>query len=124
VKVVKPTSRARELPRGVIGGAEVSGTTAGSRGIYMGKFKVPPAAESRPHYHATAQSVLFMLSGRLEIRWGEDFGEGVTLEPEDMLYVPAQETHILRNVSDSEPVEYIVARDVAMDESVEVAWAG
>jgi uncharacterized RmlC-like cupin family protein len=124
MQVVKPTTSAREVPRGVLGGAEVSGTTAGSKNIYMGHFKVPPGAQSRPHYHAKAESVLYMLAGQLEIRWGDEFSDSVTLEPEDMLYVPPQETHILRNMSDSDPVEYIVARDAAADDSVEVPWAG
>jgi uncharacterized RmlC-like cupin family protein len=124
MKLVKPTVPEREVARGVIGGAEVSHETAGSSNIFMGRFRVPAGAESRPHYHAKAESVLFMLSGQLEIRHGDAFEETVAVAPGDMLYVKPNETHLLRNVSETEPAEYVVARDSAIDDSVEVPWSG
>ena len=62
--------------------------------------------------------------GPLEVRWGDQLEEVVELEPRDMVYVPPRETHILRNLSDSEPAEYVVARDSPTEDSVEVPWAG
>ena len=41
----------------------------------------------------------------------------------DMLYVPPRETHTVRNLSESEPAEYVVARDSPTEDSVEVPWA-
>ena len=41
-----------------------------------------------------------------------------------MIYVPPRETHILQNLSDNEPAEYVVARDSPTEDSVEVPWAG
>ena len=64
-----------------------------------------------------------MLSGRLEVRWGDHLEEVVELEPRDMVYVPPRETHILANLSDAEPAEYVVARDSPTEDSVEVPWA-
>ena len=40
-----------------------------------------------------------------------------------MLYVPPRETHTVQNVSDTEPAEYVVARDSPTEDSVEVPWA-
>ena len=40
-----------------------------------------------------------------------------------MLYVPPRETHIVENLSDTEPAEYVVARDSPTEDSVEVPWA-
>ena len=101
MKVIRPSGQERNVPRGVLGGAEISEATAGSHGIY-----------------------LLMLAGQLEIRWGDSFEETLTIEPGDMLYVPPNETHLLRNVSETEPAEYVVARDSAADDSVEVPWSG
>jgi uncharacterized RmlC-like cupin family protein len=123
MKVVKPSGD-RDLPRGVVGGAEVSQATTGAQNIYMGIFRVPPGARSRPHYHANCESACYMLRGRMEIRWGENLNESLTLEPGDMLYVPPQETHVLYNLSDTEPAEYVVGRNAATEDSVEVPWAG
>ena len=122
MKVVKPGPD-REVPRGVVGGSEVSEATAGAQRIYMGVFRVEPGARSRPHYHATCESAVYMLSGRLDVRWGERLEEAVSLEPGDLVYVPPRETHVLENLSDSEAAEYVVARDSPTEDSVEVPWA-
>jgi uncharacterized RmlC-like cupin family protein len=124
VRVVKPSDAERDVPRGVVGGAEISQATTGATNIYMGVFRVPPGARSRPHYHADCESAVYMLSGQLEIRWGDHLEETINIEVGDMVYVPPRETHILRNLSDKEPAEYVVARDSPTEDSVEVPWAG
>jgi uncharacterized RmlC-like cupin family protein len=122
VKVVRPAAD-REVPRGVVGGAEISQATAGAHNIYMGVFRVPAGARSRPHYHANCESAVYMLSGDLEVRWGEHLEESVIIGPGDLVYVPPRETHVLENRSDTEPAEYVVARDAPTEDSVEVPWA-
>src|SRR2546421_5228432 len=101
MKVVTPGPD-REVPRGVVGGAEISQATAGAHNIYMGVFRVPPGAQSRPHYHEHCESAVYMLSGRLRVRWGDHLEHDLALAPRDMVYVPPQETHVLENLSDSE----------------------
>jgi uncharacterized RmlC-like cupin family protein len=123
MRVVKPSAHERDVPRGVVGGAEVSQATAGATNIYMGVFRVPAGARSRPHYHANCESAVYMLSGSLEVRWGDHLEQTVEIGVGDMVYVPPRETHTLRNLSDSDPAEYVVARDSPTEDSVEVPWA-
>jgi uncharacterized RmlC-like cupin family protein len=123
MRVVKPQGD-REVPRGVVGGAEISQATAGASNIYMGVFRVPGGARSRPHYHANCESAVYMLSGRLRVRWGDRLERELALEPRDLVYVPPRETHVLENLSETEPAEYVVARDAPDEDSVEVPWAG
>ncbi|MFZ0042951.1 MAG: cupin domain-containing protein [Solirubrobacteraceae bacterium] len=122
MRVVKPGPD-RDVPRGVVGGAEISQATAGATNIYMGRFRVPPAAQSRPHYHEGCESAVYMLSGHLRVRWGDRLQEELELEPGDMVYVPPRETHVLQNVSDTEPADYVVARDSPLEDAVVVPWA-
>ena len=122
MKVIKPGPD-REVPRGVVGGSEISQATTGAHNLYMGVFRVPAGAQSRPHYHESCESAVFMLSGRLRVRWGDQLAEQVDLEPRDMVYVPPRETHVLENLSESEYAEYVVARDAPLEDSVEVPWA-
>lgn len=122
MKVVKPGPD-REVPRGVVGGSEISQATTGAHNLYMGVFRVPAGATSRPHYHASCESAVYMLSGTLRVRWGDELSEQVVLEPRDLVYVPPRETHVLENLSDTEPAEYVVARDAPHEDSVEVPWA-
>ena len=123
MKVVKPAAEDRATARGVVGGAEISQATTGATNIYMGVFRVPAGAQSRPHYHENCESAVYMLSGRLEVRWGDQLEETVEIGRGDMVYVPPRETHLLRNLSESDPAEYVVARDAPHEDSVEVPWA-
>jgi uncharacterized RmlC-like cupin family protein len=122
MKVIRP-SGTHEEPRGVIGGHEVSRETTGSSNLFMGIFQLQPGARSRPHYHANCESACYMLSGRMRIRWGERLENEVELGRGDMLWVPPHETHVLENLSQSDPAEYVVARDSPTEDAVEVPWA-
>jgi uncharacterized RmlC-like cupin family protein len=122
MRVVKPGPD-RNVPRGVVGGAEISQTTAGAHNIYMARFRVPAGAQSRPHYHADCESAVYMLSGGMLIKWGDRLEKQLELTPGDMLYVPPRETHVLVNVSASEPADYVVARDSPHEDAVVVPWA-
>jgi uncharacterized RmlC-like cupin family protein len=123
MKVVKSTGEEHDVPRGVVGGSEISQATAGASRIYMGVFRVPAGAQSLPHYHERCESAVYMLSGELEVRWGDSLEQTVQIGPGDMVFVPPRETHQLRNLSDSEPAEYVVSRDSPTEDSVEVPWA-
>jgi uncharacterized RmlC-like cupin family protein len=122
MRLVKPGPD-REVPRGIVGGAEISQATAGAHNIYMARFRVPAGTRSRPHYHEGCESALYMLNGSVRIRWGDHLEEEVVVEPGDMLYVPPRVTHIVENVSDSAPADYVVARDSPQEDAVVVPWA-
>jgi uncharacterized RmlC-like cupin family protein len=122
MRVVKPGPD-REVPRGVLGGSEISQATAGALNIYMGVFRVPPGARSRPHYHERCESAVYMLAGTLRVRWGDHLERELTIEPGDLVYVPPRETHVLENMSDTEAAEYVVARDSPQEDAVVVPWA-
>ena len=122
MKVVKPAGE-HDVPRGVVGGAEISRAPTGAQHIFMGVFRVPAGGRSRPHYHANCESAVYMLSGRLLVRWGDNLEDAVELEPGDMVYVPPRETHVLENHSPDVDAEYVVARDAPAEDSVEVPWA-
>ena len=123
MKLVKPAEQDRDTPRGVVGGSEISQATTGATNLFMGRFRVPAGAQSRPHYHANCESALYMLSGRIAIHWGEHLEQTLTVEPGDLLYVPPGETHVVENLSDDDPADYVVARDSPTEDSVEVPWA-
>jgi uncharacterized RmlC-like cupin family protein len=122
MKLVKPEGD-RDVPRGVLGGAEISQATTGAHNIYMGVFRVPPGAQSHPHYHAHCESAVYMIAGALRVKWGDHLEQELLLEPGDLIYVPPRETHILENISDHDPAEYVVARDSPQEDAVIVPWA-
>jgi uncharacterized RmlC-like cupin family protein len=123
MKVIRPGGAPHEEPRGVVGGHEVSRATTGSENLFMGIFRLPAGARSRPHYHANCESACYMLHGGMRIRWGERLEHVVELQQGDMLWVPPHETHVLENLSATEDAEYVVARNSPTEDAVEVPWA-
>jgi uncharacterized RmlC-like cupin family protein len=123
MKVIRPNVAPHQEPRGVVGGHEVSRATTGSEHLFMGIFRLPAGARSRPHFHANCESACYMLAGQMRIRWGERLENVVELEVGDMLWVPPHEVHVLENPSASEDAEYVVARDSPTEDAVEVPWA-
>ena len=123
MQVVKPGPE-HGTTRGVIGGAEISQATVGASNIFMGVFHVPPGSRSRPHYHANCESTLYMLRGNMLIRHGDQLEEELRVAEGDLLYVPPNETHVVENPSETETIEYVVARNSPTEDSVEVPWAG
>ena len=89
----------------------------------MGVFRVPPGRAVAPALpRALRERAATCSSGSMRIRWGERLEQQVVLEPRDLLYVPPHETHVLENLSETEPAEYVVARDSPTEDSVEVPW--
>ena len=122
MRVVKPGPD-RDTPRGIVGGAEISQATVGASNIYMGRYRVPPGSRSRPHYHDGCESALYLLSGGIRILWGDHLDQSLALAAGDMLYVPPRITHVVENVSDHDPADYVVARDSPQEDAVVVPWA-
>jgi uncharacterized RmlC-like cupin family protein len=89
----------------------------------MALFRVPAGAQSRPHYHENCESAVYMTSGSLLVKWGDHLEHEVMLEPGDLVYVPPRETHVLENLSLTDPAEYVVARDSPLEDAVIVPWA-
>jgi uncharacterized RmlC-like cupin family protein len=75
------------------------------------------------HYHENCESAVYMTAGRLLARWGEKLEQELTLELGDLVYVPPRETHLLENLSETEPADYVVARDSPHEDAVIVPWA-
>ena len=57
------------------------------------------------------------------IRRTSDLENDLTLQPGDMVYVPPRETHVLENLSSSDPAEYVAARNSPYEDAVVVPWA-
>ena len=122
MKLVKPGPE-HEVPRGILGGSEVSQATTGAISIYMAKFRVPPGARSRPHYHADCESALYMLSGSIEIRWGEHLEQTLVGRARRPALRAAARDPRRRQPLRRRAADYVVARDSPTEDSVEVPWA-
>ena len=88
----KETIRTKQRLPNFIG---ISGKTAGSTGLCM-------------HMIETA---LYVIKGRAKTRYGEGLSESVINETGDFIFIPANLPHQPINISDTEEVIAIVARN-------------
>lgn len=98
----------------------VSGVSTGATGISMNLVIIPPRGAAEPHLHRGYETAVYMMKGRVDVRYGDDLEELLVLEQGDFLFIPADMPHQPVNHGD-EPALAIVARNDANEqESVEI----
>jgi uncharacterized RmlC-like cupin family protein len=98
----------------------VSGASAGATRISMNLVVIPPHAAAEPHSHRGFETAVYMMTGRVDVRYGPALEERLRLEEGDFLFIPADMPHQPVNIGD-EPALAIVARNDANEqESVEL----
>ena len=95
---------------GMIRLAAVAGSTCGASGIWMGHVTNEPGFRTSAHHHGDVESAIYVVSGRLRMRWGARLEHEGEAGAGDFIYVPAQMVHQEMNASEETPVVAIVAR--------------
>jgi uncharacterized RmlC-like cupin family protein len=111
LRVVRPDERdagTAQTP-GMTRVAGVSASTSGASGVWMGEVIAQPKFRSGAHHHGDVESAIYIISGRLRMRWGEHLEHEVDAQAGDFIFVPAQVVHQEISAGD-EPVVAIVAR--------------
>lgn len=110
IVVVRPaaeTMSRQQLPYFV----GVSEATAGARGISMNLVVIPPGGAAEPHLHKGFESAIYLISGRVETRYGPGLGKSFINEAGDFIFIPPDVPHQPVNLSATEPARAIVARN-------------
>ncbi len=89
----------------------ISGATAGTSGLSLSLVVVPPGGAAEPHLHRGFETAIYVLSGRVETRYGPGLQKSVTNVAGDFIFIPPDVPHQAINLSDSEPARAIVARN-------------
>jgi uncharacterized RmlC-like cupin family protein len=89
----------------------ISEKTAGSTGLCMHKIVIPPGGSAVPHIHDGYETAIYVIKGRAKTLYGEGLTESVINEAGDFIFIPANVPHQPINISDSEEVVAIVARN-------------
>jgi uncharacterized RmlC-like cupin family protein len=112
--------------------AAISGSTVGSRDLWMGQTHVAPATVSANHHHGKSETAIYVVSGHPEFVFlGESGGEPAERRlrtgPGDYVYVPPWVPHREENPDPSEEAIVVVARTTQEAIVVNVqglSWAG
>jgi uncharacterized RmlC-like cupin family protein len=112
VRVIKPhqfDANTAQTP-GMQRVAAVSRELAGSQGIWAGVTVVAPHVASGKHHHGELETVIYVVSGHGQIRWGDRLEFAEDVEPGDFIYVPPFVPHQEINPSD-EPSQWVIVRN-------------
>ena len=71
---------------------------------------MPPHGKTEPHHHGDVEVVIYMVSGRLRLRWGDQLESIVEAGPGDFLYVPPYAPYQESNPSPDEACTCVVVR--------------
>ena len=100
----------------------ISEVTAGAKNISMNLINIPPAGAAEPHLHKGYETAIYLLKGRADTRYGEQLESSVICEAGDFIYINADVLHQPINLSTTEPVMALVARNDANEQEHVVTY--
>jgi uncharacterized RmlC-like cupin family protein len=71
---------------------------------------IHPKAKTGAHHHGPVESVIYVVSGRARMRWGEHLEFTAEAGPGDFIYVPPYVPHQEINASPTEALECVLCR--------------
>ena len=83
--------------------------TGGER-TWIGRVSLKPNAKTGAHHHGRHEVMVYVISGRTEIRWGDRLEFAAEVGAGDFVYFSPHVPHQERNLSANETVEFLVVR--------------
>ena len=90
--------------------AAITTARAGAEKLWAGTVDIEPDAKTGAHHHGPVESVIYVVSGRARMRWGERLEYVAEAEPGDFIFVPPFVPHQEINASPEEPLECVLVR--------------
>lgn len=90
--------------------AAIDAARAGAEKLWAGTVRIDPGAKTGAHHHGALESVIYVVSGRARMRWGERLEFTAEAGPGDFIYVPPYVPHQEINASPGDPLECVLVR--------------
>ena len=112
VKIVRANELDPNTPQtpGMSRAAAITHARTGATKLWAGTVVVRPDAKTGPHHHGELETVLYVVTGRARMRWGDRLEFSDEAGPGDFIYVPPFVPHQEINASPNEPCECVVVR--------------
>jgi uncharacterized RmlC-like cupin family protein len=82
----------------------------GAQKLWAGTVHIHANAKTGAHHHGPLESVIYVVSGRARMRWGEQLEFTAEAGPGDFIYVPPFVPHQEINASTDEPLSCVLVR--------------
>jgi uncharacterized RmlC-like cupin family protein len=90
--------------------AAIDTARAGAEKLWAGTVVIQPDAKTGAHHHGHLESVIYVVTGRARMRWGERLEFTAEAGPGDFIYVPPYVPHQEINASPEAPLSCVVVR--------------
>ena len=112
VRVVKAGQLDANTPQtpGMSRAAAIDAARVGAQKLWAGTVDIHPGAKTGAHHHGALESVIYVLSGRARMRWGERLEFTAEAGPGDFIYVPPYVPHQEINASGDETLRCMLVR--------------
>ncbi len=95
---------------GMTRAAAINRAMAGANKLWAGSVTIHPDAKTAPHHHGELESIIYVVSGRARMRWGEKLEFIAEAGPGDFIFVPPFVPHQEINANAGEPLVCVVVR--------------
>jgi len=90
--------------------AAITYARCGAEKLWAGTVVIHPKAKTGAHHHGPVESVIYVVSGKARMRWGDRLEFVAEAGPGDFIHVPSFVPHQEINASDSEPLSCVLCR--------------
>jgi uncharacterized RmlC-like cupin family protein len=90
--------------------AAINYATAGAKKLWAGTVAIHPNAKTGAHHHGALESIIYVISGKARMRWGEALEYVCEAGPGDFIYVPPYVPHQEINANAEESLECVLVR--------------
>jgi uncharacterized RmlC-like cupin family protein len=112
VKVIRAGQLDHNTPQtpGMDRAAAITHARTGAEKLWAGTVTIQANAKTGAHHHGDLESVIFVVSGRARMRWGEHLEFLAEAGPGDFIYVPPYVPHQEINANRDEPLSCVLVR--------------
>jgi uncharacterized RmlC-like cupin family protein len=95
---------------GMTRAAAINQALAGAQRLWAGTVAILPDARTGAHHHGALESIIYVVSGRARLRWGERLEFAAEAGPGDFIYIPPFVPHQEINALPDTPLQCVVVR--------------
>jgi uncharacterized RmlC-like cupin family protein len=113
IRIIKHDQLDHNVPSwpGMQLGAAITHTSSGANKIWAGSVTIPADAKTGAHHHGELESVIYVVSGKARMRWGEHLEFFAEAGPGDFIFVPPFVPHQEMNASPDDELVCILVRN-------------
>ena len=112
VRVVRGDALDLNTPQtpGMTRAAAIDQARAGANKLWAGTVTIHPDAKTGAHHHGALESIIYVVSGRARMRWGDQLEYVAEAGPGDFIFVPPYVPHQEINASPAAPLFCVLVR--------------